>query len=74
MKRRYPHLFTAAAPAPSRASRVDGGGLGGAALGNSGAFEKLPAEARSAFKKFVAQGIFADTAADRARYVEDYNA
>jgi hypothetical protein len=63
-----------APPAAARASRVDGGGLGGAAPLGGGSFDKLPSEARAAFKKFVAQGIFADTAADRARYVEDYNA
>ena len=75
MKRRYPHMFTQASPAvPPRASRVDGGGIAGGAAPIGGAFDKLPAEARQAFKKFVAQGIFADTPEGRKQYMEDYNA
>jgi hypothetical protein len=52
-------------------NRVDGGGLGGGAKG--GAFAALPAEAKGAFKRFVSQGIFQDTEADRVRYANDYN-
>lgn len=74
MRRKYPHLFAAPATqtAAPTASRVDGGGLGGASRGS--AFTSLPPEAKGAFKKFVAQGIFADTEADRKRYADDYNA
>jgi len=76
MRRKYPHLFAAPAavtePKPAMVNRVDGGGLGGAI--KSGAFTKLPAEAKSAFKKFVSQGLFQDNDTDRKRYADDYDA
>lgn len=77
MRRKYPHMFKAPEPevktqtAPT-VSRVDGGGLGGASRG--GAFAKLPAEAKNAFKKFVGQGLFQDNDADRKRYADEYDA
>ena len=73
VRRMYPNMFApvaAAQPAPMQ-MRVDGGGLGGGAKG--GAFAKLPTEAKSAFKKFVGDGIFQDTEVDRKRYADDYD-
>ena len=50
---------------------VDAGGLGGA--GGRSAFEKLPPDAKQAFKRFAGQGIFEDTAAGRKEYADEYN-
>jgi hypothetical protein len=36
-------------------------------------FDKLPADAKADFKRFVAKGVFSDTKEDRAIYAEDYN-
>lgn len=75
VRKLYPGAFPAATPTPAVArttiQRVDGGGLGGGAKG--GAFTALPGEAKTAFKRFVEQGIFTDTEADRKRYADDYN-
>jgi hypothetical protein len=38
------------------------------------AYDKLPADAKEAFKRFAAKGIFPDTKEGRAAYAEDYNA
>lgn len=37
-------------------------------------FEKLPKDAKEAFRRFVERGVFKDTKEDRAQYAEDYNA
>jgi hypothetical protein len=37
-------------------------------------FEKLPKDAKDAFRRFVEKGVFKDTKEDRAVYAEDYNA
>jgi hypothetical protein len=37
-------------------------------------FEKLPKDAKDAFRRFVEKGVFKDTKEDRATYAEDYNA
>lgn len=37
-------------------------------------FEKLPKDAKDAFRRFVEKGVFKDTKEDRAQYAEDYNA
>lgn len=37
-------------------------------------FEKLPKDAKEAFRRFVEKGVFKDTKEDRAQYAEDYNA
>lgn len=69
----FPHKFAAAVvtavPGPAR---VDGGGLGGG--GQRDAFTALPAEAKSAFQKFVTRGVYKDDAASRQSYARDYNA
>jgi len=74
MKRKYPHLFQPAtpAPAPARPSPVDPGGIAGGSRGPS--LAALPAEARAAFSKFVKDGLFTDDAKGRAAYLEMYNA
>jgi hypothetical protein len=72
MRQKYPHLFQAAPQVP-KTSRVDGGGLAGGIGGQTG-FDKLPSDAKSAFKRMVAQGLFTDDAKGRAQYLEDYNA
>lgn len=40
----------------------------------SSPFEKLPKDAKDAFRRFVEKGVFKDTKEDRAIYAEDYNA
>ena len=70
MRRKYPHMFQAAQPPRQR---VDAGGLAGGAVG-AGKFDKLPNEAKAAFRKMVAQGLFTDDAKGRAQYLEDYDA
>lgn len=78
IRRMYPAYFVGSQPPePSvqpSVQRVDGGGIAGGSLGKSSGFDKLPAEAKQAFKKFVADGLFADTEAGKRRYVDDYNA
>lgn len=41
---------------------------------SSSPFEKLPKDAKDAFRRFVEKGVFKDTKEDRAQYAEDYNA
>jgi hypothetical protein len=72
MKRKYPHLFQAPALNVPKTARVDGGGLAGGIGGQSG-FDKLPSDAKTAFKRMVAQNLFTDDAKGRAQYLEDYN-
>lgn len=76
VRKLYPSAFapvTASIQATARpqVQRVDSGGLGGG--GSRNPFDALPAEAKSSFKRFAAQGIFADTPEDRKRYADDYN-
>ena len=74
VRKMYPSYFPKQeATRPPMQQRVDGGGLAGAG-GKASAFAKMPAEAKSAFKKFVGEGLFKDTEEDRKRYADDYNA
>jgi hypothetical protein len=70
MRMKYPHVFQP--PAPPR-QRVDGGGLAGGAASASSDFDKLPSDARQAFKRMVNQGLFTDDAKGRSQYAKDYN-
>ncbi len=75
VKRRYPRMFPAEAPktepqTPS-APKVDPGGLGSARSAGT-KFAKLPGEAKQQFERFVKQGLFADTKADREEYANEY--
>lgn len=75
VRKAFPQAFAPvpsaqAQPARPAVQRVDGGGLAGA--GKAGAFASLPGEAKSAFKRFVDQGIFQDTETDRKAYANDY--
>lgn len=68
----YPHMFKKPETEQKQhKQRVDGGGLASGA--KSGAWESLPADAKSQFKQFVAQKIFKDTPEDRKMYAEEYN-
>lgn len=67
----YPHLFQTEQKAPAKASPVDGGGI--ASARRSG-FSALPQDAKDAFKRLVAQGVFKDTDEDRKFYHDEYNA
>lgn len=60
------------APAQQRpaASRVDGGGV--RMVQKKAGFDTLPSEAKAAFQKFAAQGLFTDDAAGRAAYYKEY--
>jgi hypothetical protein len=76
MKRKYPHMFQAPAPAPvapSGPAKVDGGGLAGGSPLRSGAFTKLPPEAHAAFKKDVERGLFTNDEKGRNEYARLYN-
>jgi hypothetical protein len=71
---RYPDKFRAAQPVQQRPrQRVDGGGLGGAAVGAS-AFNRLPPEAKTQFERFAKEGLFKDTKEGREQYAREYNA
>ena len=76
LRRIYPTAFpqpVAAEPAKAPApQRVDGGGLAFGS-GKDSEFSRLPEEAKSTFRRFVNQGLFSDTDADRKRYADDYN-
>lgn len=52
------------------AARVDGGGV--RMVQKKSGFDTLPAEAKAAFQKFAAQGLFSDDAAGRAAYFKEY--
>lgn len=77
IKQKYPHLFQAEQPQaqqPAQQTRparmtVDPGGI---ARKSSGGFNTLPAEARAAFARFAADGIFTNDDAGRRAYYEDY--
>lgn len=65
--------FADLAPKPAQVDTVEGGlNFGGGA--QSSPFEKLPKDAKDAFRRFVEKGVFKDTKEDRAIYAEDYNA
>jgi hypothetical protein len=74
VRKLYPAAFAPVGqpvqPARPSVQRVDGGGLGGSA--RASAFAALPPEAKSAFLRGVAQGIFQDNEADKKRYADDY--
>jgi hypothetical protein len=67
----FPHKFETPKP-PQRGARVDGGGLAGGS--KKGAFASLPADAKSAYKRFVSQGLFTDDDKGREQYAAEYNA
>ena len=72
VRKYFPHIFPQeAAPKKVAASPVEGGG-GGIFKAKSG-FDGLPSSARAQFSRFVADGVFKDTEADRKQYFEDYN-
>lgn len=58
----FPHKFQSPTPPAAKASRVDGGGLGGAPA--RGGANSLPSEARAAGREFVEMGVF--------RSIDDY--
>ncbi len=65
--------FADLAPKQPQAALVEGGlSMGGGA--QASAFEKLPKDAKDAFRRFVEKGVFRDTKEHRATYAEDYDA
>ncbi len=65
--------FSALAPKTAAVESVEAGlTFGGGSQASP--FEKLPKDAKEAFQRFVAKGVFKDTKEDRAQYAEDYNA
>ncbi len=68
MAKRFTQL---ARPAP--VETVEAGLTFGSSVASS-PFEKLPKDAKDAFRRFVEKGVFKDTKEDRAQYAEDYNA
>ena len=70
MRRKYPHMFEQSKTRPQR-QMVDGGGLAGGQRKSE--FDKLPAEAKQQFKRFVKEGLFTDDAAGKKEYVDAYN-
>lgn len=69
MRRKYPHMFQPAQQRPTT-PRVDGGGLGGA--GRRSGFSNLPSEAKSAFKRFVSEGLYEDNDKGRQEFFDEY--
>ncbi len=65
--------FAELAPKPAPVESVEGGLTFGSSSVAS-PFEKLPKDAKDAFRRFVEKGVFKDTKEDRAIYAEDYNA
>ena len=74
MRKMYPAYFPTKEVKAVPKQRVDAGGLAGGSSKANGAFSKLPPEAKSAFSKFVNEGLFKDNDDDRKRYSDDYNA
>lgn len=75
LSKMYPSFFQtapSAAPAAPRPQTVDGGGLAGGASRAANSFDRLPPEAKSAFKKFAAQGLFPDNEQGRKAYTDEY--
>lgn len=68
----YPHKFEQPKPKP-RAPAVDSGGLAGA---KKSGFGKLPGDAKQAFQRFYAQGVYGDMKKEEAQeeYAREYNA
>lgn len=65
--------FADLAPKQPQATMVEGGlTFGGGS--QASAFEKLPKDAKDAFRRFVEKGVFKDTKEDRQQYAEDYDA
>lgn len=60
--------------APRAAVEAVEGGLTFGSGSVASPFEKLPKDAKDAFRRFVEKGVFKDTKEDRAQYAEDYNA
>lgn len=73
IRQKYPHMFKAEEK-PKPRQRVEGGGLATAAPRTASAYDKLPGDAKTQFKRFVEQGVFSDTKEDREEYANDYNA
>jgi hypothetical protein len=71
MRDAFPHKF-GALPVPGGAAVEGGLTFGGGSTAS--AYDKLPADAKKDFLRFVAKGVFNDTKEDRATYAEDYNA
>lgn len=65
--------FADLAPKAPPVETVEAGLTFGSAS-QSSPFEKLPKDAKDAFRRFVEKGVFKDTKEDRAQYAEDYNA
>jgi hypothetical protein len=71
LKAYYPHLFQPEQKPVPKASPVDGGGIASA---RRTGFSSLPQDAKDAFKRLVAQGVFKDTDEDRKFYHDEYSA
>jgi hypothetical protein len=73
LKRFYPDRFEQEEKPKPQTPRVDGGGLAspGGKFSKS-AYDKLPAEAKTQFKRFVSQGLFEDTKAGKEEYANEY--
>ncbi|MDC0657055.1 hypothetical protein N6L27_03495 [Leisingera sp. SS27] len=77
LRKMYPAYFPQPdnpKPKPKPRQAVDPGGLGGGGAVASGAFTKLPADAKAQFKRFVEQGVFKNTKEDQEEFANDFNA
>lgn len=59
-------------PKPAAPVRVDAGGLAGRAKDNG--FSALPADAKAAFSRFVAEGLYQNNDADKKAFADEYAA
>lgn len=67
----FPHKFGAKPAAMQRGADVEPGLTFGG--GTADPLDKLPSDAKAAFARYVAKGLFKDTKEGRAAYAKDYN-
>lgn len=71
----YPDRFPKSAkPQQPVRNTVDPGGLAPAAMSKRSAYDALPSDAKTAFKRYVGEGLFADTKEGREEFANEYNA
>lgn len=76
IRKMYPAYFPQQ-PSPDpkpRQTPVDPGGIAPSGMQGRTAFDKLPGDAKAQFKRFVEEGLFKDTKADREEFANDFNA
>lgn len=70
----YPSRFPSKPAQTKPRAVVDGGGLAPGGKVGGTAYDKLPTEAKTNFKRFASEGLYADTKEGREEYANEYNA